>query len=210
MSYQSEAQLEQQLIDDLCGRDYERVTIKDMDALLQNFREQLNAFNKDKLGGKHLTDKEFERVLLGVDGKSVYQSAKILRDKLLLNREDGTQIYLELFDGKDYKRNIFQITNQVTVKQKYTNFEIDFNFSPTLFAAIPLIPVSISSKMIVGNFTSLAINALIVSITRAISPPDATDEIFCNVAFLLAENRKFTLSMPNRLGSFRFAKSTRN
>ena len=34
MSYQSEAQLEQQLIDDLCGRDYERVTIKDMDALL--------------------------------------------------------------------------------------------------------------------------------------------------------------------------------
>ena len=121
MSYQSEAQLEQQLIDDLCGRDYERVTIKDMDALLQNFREQLNAFNKDKLGGKHLTDKEFERVLLEVDGKSVYQSAKILRDKLLLNREDGTQIYLELFDGKDYKRNIFQITNQVTVKQKYTN-----------------------------------------------------------------------------------------
>ena len=121
MSYQSEAQLEQQLIDDLCGRDYERVTIKDMDALLQNFREQLNAFNKDKLGGKHLTDKEFERVLLEVDGKSVYQSAKILRDKLLLNREDGTQIYLELFDGKDYKRNIFQVTNQVTVKQKYTN-----------------------------------------------------------------------------------------
>ena len=121
MSYQSEAQLEQQLIENLCERGYERVTIKDMDALLQNFREQLNVFNKDKLCGKRLTDKEFERVLLEVDGKSVYQSAKILRDKLLLTREDGTQIYLELFDGKDYKRNNFQVTNQVTVKQKYTN-----------------------------------------------------------------------------------------
>lgn len=121
MSYQSEAQLEQQLIENLCERGYERVAIKDMDALLQNFREQLNVFNKDKLCGKRLTDKEFERVLLEVDGKSVYQSAKILRDKLLLTREDGTQIYLELFNGKDYKRNNFQVTNQVTVKQKYTN-----------------------------------------------------------------------------------------
>lgn len=121
MSYQSEAQLEQQLIENLCERDYERVIIKDMDALLQNFREQLNIFNKGKLCGKPLTDKEFERVLLEVDGKSVYQSAKILRDKLLLTREDGTQVYLELFDGKDYKRNNFQVINQVTVKQKYTN-----------------------------------------------------------------------------------------
>ena len=33
MSYQSEAQLEQQLIENLCERGYERVTIKDMDAL---------------------------------------------------------------------------------------------------------------------------------------------------------------------------------
>ena len=56
MSYQSEAQLEQQLIENLCERGYERVTIKDMDALLQNFREQLNVFNKDKLCGKRLTD----------------------------------------------------------------------------------------------------------------------------------------------------------
>ena len=37
MAYQSEAQLEQQLIADLESRDYERVVINDMDELGTNF-----------------------------------------------------------------------------------------------------------------------------------------------------------------------------
>ena len=69
-------------------------------------------------------------------------------------------------------------------------------------AISPETPVSISSNTIVGSFTAPAINALIESITRAISPPEATEEIFCKVPFLLAENRKLTVSSPCNPGSF--------
>lgn len=55
MGYQSEAQLEQQLIEDLSERGYERVNIPDMDALEANFFVQLNRFNADKLNGKALS-----------------------------------------------------------------------------------------------------------------------------------------------------------
>lgn len=63
-------------------------------------------------------------------------------------------------------------------------------------AISPETPVSISSNTIVGNFTAPAIIALIESITRAISPPEATEDMLCNVPFLLAENRKLTVSSP--------------
>ena len=121
MTYQSEAQLEKLLIEDLVNRHYEQITIPDLVALETNFRVQLNKFNEDKLDGKELSDKEFERLLIDINGKSVFQSAKILRDKVLLKRDDSSDLYLELFDSKSYSRNIFQVTNQVTVIGKYTN-----------------------------------------------------------------------------------------
>ena len=121
MSYQSEAQLEHQLIEDLVAHGYEKVSIPDMETLETNFRTILNLFNKGNLKGKDLSDKEFERVMLEINGKSVYQSAKQLRDKFTITRDDGSSIYLSLFDSKDYTKNIYQVTNQVTVKDKYTN-----------------------------------------------------------------------------------------
>lgn len=121
MSYQSEAQLEHQLIEDLIIHGYERVMIPNMESLENNFRKILNLFNKENLKGKELSDKEFARVMLEINGKSVYQSAKQLRDKFTIVRDDGTSIYLSLFDSKDYTKNIYQVTNQVTVKDKYTN-----------------------------------------------------------------------------------------
>ena len=105
MSYQSEAQLEHQLIENLVAHGYERVIIPDMETLESNFRKILNLFNKGNLKGKDLSDKEFERVMLEINGKSVFQSAKQLRDKFTITRDDGTSIYLSLFDSKDYTKN---------------------------------------------------------------------------------------------------------
>lgn len=121
MAYQSEAQLENLLVTDLVARGYDSVKIPDENALNENFRKQISTFNKEKLQGTEISDKEFERLLLNISGKSVFQSAKILRDKVLITRDDGSDLYLELFDSKNYKRNIFQITNQVTMVGKYTN-----------------------------------------------------------------------------------------
>ena len=97
MAYQSEAALEQQFIEQLNKQEYSTVAIPDYDALVANFKVQFEAFNAAKLDTP-LTDKEWERIFNLMLGKSVFQSAKILRDKFVLEREDGTKVYLSFFD----------------------------------------------------------------------------------------------------------------
>lgn len=119
MSYQSEAQLEQQLIEQLQNQNYKAVSLPDYDTLLDNFKEQFEAFNSAKLGGKSLSPKEWERVLNYINGKSIFESAKLLRDKFVLERDDGTKPYLQFLD-EDYTKNRYQVTHQTTVVGKYT------------------------------------------------------------------------------------------
>ena len=110
MAYQSEAALEQQFIEQLNKQEYSTVDIPDYDALVENFKVQFEAFNAPKLDTP-ITDKEWERIFNLMLGKSVFQSAKILRDKFVLEREDGTKVYLSFFD-QDHTKNIFQVTHQ--------------------------------------------------------------------------------------------------
>ena len=119
MAYQSEAALEQQFIEQLNKQEYTTVAIPDYDALVENFKVQFEAFNAPKLDTP-ITDKEWERIFNLMLGKSVFQSAKILRDKFVLEREDGTKVYLSFFD-QDHTKNIFQVTHQTTVVGKYVN-----------------------------------------------------------------------------------------
>lgn len=121
MGYQSEAQLEKQLVEQLVNQEFRPVKISNEDELVSNFRIQLYKHNEKKLNGVPLTDKEFERILRYVEGKSVYNSAKILRDKFILEREDGTEVYIEFFDTVSWCKNLFQVTTQTTVVGKYVN-----------------------------------------------------------------------------------------
>lgn len=95
MAYQSEAALEQQFIEQLNKQEYTTVAIPDYDALVENFKVQFEAFNAPKLDTP-ITDKEWERIFNLMLGKSVFQSAKILRDKFVLEREDGTKVFRKL------------------------------------------------------------------------------------------------------------------
>lgn len=72
MGYQSEAELELQFIDQLNKQGYSTVSIPDYDTLVENFKVQFEAFNADKLD-KPLTDKEWERILNLMLGKSVFR-----------------------------------------------------------------------------------------------------------------------------------------
>ncbi|WP_242694020.1 type I restriction endonuclease subunit R [Proteiniclasticum aestuarii] len=118
--YQSEAQLEALLVKNLIRKDYERVEIRDRDDLEANFRQTLYRFNESKLNGKPFSNKEFEKILLHIEGKSIYQSAKNLRDQFVLTRDDGTEVYIG-FMSDEHTDNIYQVTNQVTMIGKYTN-----------------------------------------------------------------------------------------
>ena len=140
MAYQSEAELELQFIEQLNSQKYDTVEIPDYDALVENFKVQFEKFNASKLDTP-LTDKEWERVFNLMLGKSVYQSAKILRDKFVLEREDGTKVYLAFFDN-DHTKNIFQVTHQTTVVGKYVN-----RYDVTLLVnGLPLIQVELKRR----------------------------------------------------------------
>ena len=120
MGYQSEAELEDNLIKKLGTQKYPYVKIEDYDALVENFREQINKFNADVLKENDLSDTEFTRLINYLSGKSVFQCAKQFRDQFVLERDDGTSVYLKFISQYD-NENIYQVTNQVTVEGKYTN-----------------------------------------------------------------------------------------
>lgn len=142
MSYQSEAQLEENLIKQLVNQGFSRVTISNEDELKDNFRRELFEHNKSKLNNEPFTDKEFERILRYVEGKSVFQSAMALRDKFILEREDGNEVYIEFFDTKNWCKNRFQVTNQTTVVGKYTNrYDVTI-----LINGLPLVQIELKRR----------------------------------------------------------------
>lgn len=140
-SYQSEAELEIQLIKQLNDQDYASVELNDYDALLDNFRKQFCKFNATKLNNKDLSDKEWERLTNYMLGNSVFDSAKILRDKYVLERDDGTKVYVSFID-EDHTKNIYQVTHQTTVVGKYVN-----RYDVTLLCnGLPLVQIELKRR----------------------------------------------------------------
>ena len=98
MSFQSEAELENWLINELqqqFGYSYYK-QLENKEILEDNFRTNLYNLNKEDLNNLPFTDTEFDRILTYLKDKSVYQSAKQLRDKYVLEREDGSKVHISL------------------------------------------------------------------------------------------------------------------
>lgn len=122
MAHISEYEVENLFIDRLESIGYEFVELRDYHDVVANFRRQLAAFNAEKLteakGEASFSDAEFGRVMIHVDNHSVYESAKILRDKYVLQLDNGKSVYLDFF-GSDVDRNIYQVTHQVTMDKAH-------------------------------------------------------------------------------------------
>jgi len=116
MSTQSEAILEENLIGQLVSLKYEKVSIKDDKQLEQNLKTQLEKHNKTTI-----SDSEFKRVLNHLNGGSVFEKAKKLRDRYNLLRDDGTTKWINFLDSEHWCQNLFQVTNQVSVDGVYKN-----------------------------------------------------------------------------------------
>ncbi len=116
MSTQSEAILEVNLLKQLEQLEYKKVIIKGEDDLEQNLKTQLELHNKTTL-----SNTEFKRVLNHLKKGSIFEKAKILRDKFVLPKDDGTNEYIEFLDSEHWCQNLFQVTSQVTIEGKYKN-----------------------------------------------------------------------------------------
>lgn len=116
MSRQNEAILENNLIKQLISLKYEKVDIKDDKDLETNLKSQLEKHNKTSI-----SESEFKRILNHLNGGSVFEKAKKLRDKYVLTRDDGTVFYIEFLDSEHWCQNLFQVTNQISINGTYKN-----------------------------------------------------------------------------------------
>ncbi len=137
MSRQSEAALEDKLLNQLMCQGYEAVPIPDEAALLANFRVQLEKHNKTTL-----SDTEFSRVLNHLNKGNVFEKAKILRDKFALLKDDGETSYIEFLDNQHWCQNRFQVTQQVTIEGKYKNrYDVTI-----LINGLPLVQIELKRR----------------------------------------------------------------
>lgn len=136
MATQSEVALEKCLIDKLIDGGYERVKISDENGLKDNLKSQIERFNKIEL-----SDDEFNKILLHLESGTIFDKAKKLRDKYALKREDEV-IYIDFFNTKDWCKNIFQVTNQVTMKKTYENrYDVTI-----LINGLPLVQIELKKR----------------------------------------------------------------
>ncbi|TKS56485.1 type I restriction endonuclease subunit R [Mesohalobacter halotolerans] len=116
MTHQSEATLEKKLIDQLNGLGYKRVEIRSESDLLDNLKQQFEVHNEVKL-----SDQEFKRVLNILNKGSVFERAKLLRQKHFIEQDNGDILYFDFLNTTAWCKNQFQVTNQITIDGKYQN-----------------------------------------------------------------------------------------
>lgn len=140
--YESEKLLEEKMLKQLVAQGYEKVVIDTEEELINNFRKQINKHNAVELNHKDLSDKEFEKLIVKISGKGVFHSAKELRQKQDITRDDGKVVYIELFNTKEWCKNLYQVTHQTTVEGKYTNrYDITL-----LINGLPLVQIELKRR----------------------------------------------------------------
>ena len=97
---------------------YDFVPMKNYDDVCDNFRKQFCKLNSKELmaakGVAELSNAEFDRVMLRLDNHTIYESAKILREKWILELDNGKTVYVQFFTN-DETKNTYQVTNQITM-----------------------------------------------------------------------------------------------
>lgn len=145
MAIQSEAALEKGLIEALQKMNYEYVQIDEETNLKSNFKKQLEIHNKKALaeiGREHLTDGEFEKILIHLEGGTRFEKAKKLRDLFPLETEDGQRVWLQFLNKKNWCQNEFQVSNQITVEgRKKCRYDVTI-----LINGLPLVQIELKRR----------------------------------------------------------------
>lgn len=142
---QSEAILEQGLINTLKEMSYEYVSIKEEENLYANFKEQLEKHNHKELelhGRKHFTAKEFEKICIYLEGGTRFEKAKKLRDLKDFQLENGERVWIEFINKQQWCQNEFQVSNQITVDgRKNCRYDVTI-----LINGLPLVQIELKRR----------------------------------------------------------------
>ncbi|MEI6334285.1 MAG: type I restriction endonuclease subunit R [Methylococcaceae bacterium] len=135
---QSEYALEEALIAQLKGMEYTPVRIENEFEMLTNFKQQLEIHNQNIT----LTVGEFERILNHLNTGSVFERAKIVRDRFALKRDNDETVWLTFLNCTDWCMNEFQVTHQITMEGKRKN-----RYDVTLLInGLPLIQIELKRR----------------------------------------------------------------
>ena len=140
----SEYEVETLYIDRLIDMGYEFIHMDNYDDVCRNFRQQFCKLNSEKLieakGIAELSDSEFDRVMIRLENHTIYESAKILREKWVLELDNGKDIYVQFFTN-DETKNIYQVTHQITMDPAHKDDVLYKNrYDVTIFInGLPLI-----------------------------------------------------------------------
>jgi type I restriction enzyme R subunit len=137
LSKQSEHVLEEQLISQLQKLGYQYMAITDEKSLLVNLKTQLEKHNRIQLSYS-----EFEKVLNILNKGSVFEKAKILRQKQHIIKDNGDNLYFEFIQSEHWCQNQFQVANQITQQGKYEN-----RYDVTLLInGLPLVQIELKRR----------------------------------------------------------------
>ena len=145
MPVQSEAALENGLIDTLQKMNYEYVHIEEEKNLSAIFKRQLEKHNKKKLeelGRTEFTESEFEKILIYLEGGTRFEKAKKLRDLFPLELESGERLWVEFLNRTHWCQNEFQVSNQITVEgRKKCRYDVTI-----LINGLPLVQIELKRR----------------------------------------------------------------
>ena len=142
---QSEEVLEQGLIKALQEMSYEYVSIKEEENLYANFKAQLEKHNRKELashGREHFTEKEFDKILLYLEGGTRFEKAKKLRDLKNFQLENGERVWIKFINKQQWCQNEFQVSNQITVEgRKKCRYDVTI-----LINGLPLVQIELKRR----------------------------------------------------------------
>ena len=145
MVTQSEEILEQGLINTLQEMSYEYISIKEEENLYANFKLQLEKHNRKELalhGRESFTDKEFDKILLYLEGGTRFEKAKKLRDLKDFQLENGERVWIEFINKQQWCQNEFQVSNQITVEgRKKCRYDVTI-----LVNGLPLVQIELKRR----------------------------------------------------------------
>lgn len=140
----SEYETESLYIERLIDMGYDFVSLKNYSDVCSNFKIQFCKLNYDELvNAKHnatLSNAEFDRVMIRLENRTVYESAKNLREKWVLELDNGKSIYVKFFSN-DETKNTYQVSNQITMDPNHKDDVLYKNrYDVTIFInGLPLV-----------------------------------------------------------------------
>ena len=128
--YQTESQLEENMINNLVSQGYERLDVRSMDDLYNNLRVQI-----EKLNDVRFSDSEWKRFLLeylDAPNDGIIEKTRKIQENHIYDFifDDGRLRNIKIIDKKNIHNNHLQVVNQVTVAKNRYDVSILVNGLP--------------------------------------------------------------------------------